>query len=183
MSMVTLWWIAHIRYLLWEPQQNITNPKCTKVIRPGQAPHTTMRTGTDKVIPGHSYVYTDNTAQVNMIHIEAIPDPDIGIIATTTEVAHDAPVPHTGVIAINPAVIHHIDHTTDHPCTEAHHSTPEMKAAHIHIYPTNPHNEIYIGHTHTSVDHKANHIKRRTPEWKQKIHTHITIALMTIPVT
>ena len=54
------------------------------------------------------------TPQLNMIHIEVVPDHDIGIIATTTEVGHDAPIPYTGVIAIRPTVTHHIDHTADH---------------------------------------------------------------------
>ena len=126
-----------------------------------------MRTGTGEVIPGHSHISTDTAAQVIMIHIEAIPDHDIGIITTTTTgVAQDAQVPHTEVIAIDPAMTHHIDHTADHPHTEAHHTTPEIEATHIHIHPTNPHDEIHIGQTHTPVGHKANHIKRRMPECK-----------------
>ena len=123
-----------------------------------------MMTGTGEVIPGHSHVSTDTAAQVNMIHIEAIPDHDIGIIATNPEVAHDAPVPHTGVIAIDPTMTHHIDHTTDHLYTEAHHTTPEIKGPHIHAHPTNPHDVIHKGHTHSPVDHEANHITRRTLE-------------------
>ena len=77
----------------------------------------------------------------------------------------------------------HIDHTTDHLHTEAHHTTPEIEACHIYVHPANPHDEMHIGHTHTPVDHEANHITRRTPELKWKIHIQITIALMTIPVT
>ena len=70
---------------------------------PDQTPDSAIGIGTGKVIPGHSHVSTDTTAQVDMIHLEAIPDHDIGIITTiTTEVAHNAPVPHTGVITINP---------------------------------------------------------------------------------
>ena len=123
-----------------------------------------MRTGTGKVIPGHSHISTDTTAQVAMIHIEAIPDHDIGIITTTPKVAPNTQVPHTGVMAINPTMTHHTDPTTDHPCTEAHHhTTPETKAAHVHIHPTNPTNEIHIGHTCTPVDHEANYTTR-TPE-------------------
>ena len=122
-----------------------------------------MRTRTGKVIPGHSHVSTDTEAQVNMIHIEAVPDHDIRIIATTTGVAHDAQVPHTGVIAINSTMTHHIDHTMDHPHTEPH-TTPEIEAAHIRIHPKNPDDKIYICHTRTPVDHEANHITRRTPE-------------------
>ena len=123
-----------------------------------------MRTGTGEAIPGHNHVSTDTTAQVIIIHIEATSDNNIGIITTTTGVAHDAQIPHTGVIAINPTMTHHLDHTADHPCTEAYHTTPEIGATHVHIHPTNPHDMIHIGHTHTPVDHKANHITRRMPE-------------------
>ena len=52
---------------------------------PGQAQDTAMRKRTGKVIPGHSHISTETTAQVNIIHIEAIPDHDIEIIATTPE--------------------------------------------------------------------------------------------------
>ena len=92
-----------------------------------------MRTGTDKDIPSHSHISTDTIAQVIIIHIEAIPDHGIGIFTTTTRVAHDAQIPHTGVIAINPALTHHIDHSTAHSYIEAHHTTPEIEAAHIHV--------------------------------------------------
>ena len=131
---------------------------------PGQAPDTTMKTGTGEVIPGHSHNSTDTAAQIVMIHIEAIPDHNIGIIATTKEVAQDTQVPHTGVIAIDPTVTHHIDLTADHPHTEAHHhNTPETEAIHIHAHPTDPQDKIHVDHTHTPVEHKANHITRRTP--------------------
>ena len=94
-----------------------------------------------------------------MIHTEAIPDHDIGTITTTQGVAHICQVPHTDSIALDPAAIHHIDHTADHLHTEAHHhTTPETKAAHVHIHPTNPQDEIHTDHTHTPVDCEANHI-------------------------
>ena len=48
-----------------------------------------------QIIPGHSHISTDTTAQVIMIHIEAIPDHVIWIITTTTGVNHDAQTPHT----------------------------------------------------------------------------------------
>ena len=100
-----------------------------------------------------------------MIHIEAVPGLSIEIIASTPGVAHNTQVPHTGVIAIDPAIKHHINPSTDHPCTEAHHhTTPKTKVTHTHIHPTNPQDEIHIGHAHTPVDHKANHITRKTPE-------------------
>ena len=99
-----------------------------------------------------------------MIHIEAIPGHNIGMIASTPGVAQYAQVPHTGVIAINPTITHHINPTADHPCTEAHHhTTPETEVTHVHVHPTYPQDEIYIGHTHTPADHVANHITRRTP--------------------
>ena len=128
---------------------------------PGHAPDTTMRTVTGKVVPGHNHIFINPRDQVIMIHIEAIPDHDIGIIATITGVAHNAQVPHTRVIAIDPTMTHHINHTTDHSCTEAHHHTnPETKVTHIHVHPTNPQDEVTIGHTHTPVDHDTNHITR-----------------------
>ena len=43
---------------------------------------------------------------------------DIGMIVIITGVAHNAPIPHTGVIAINPIMTLHIDHTADHPHTD-----------------------------------------------------------------
>ena len=99
-----------------------------------------------------------------MIYIEAVPGHDTGIIATTPEVAHNTKVPHTGVIVINPAMIHHINHTADHQCTETHHTTAETEGTCVHIHPTNPQDEIHIGHTHTPADCEANHITRRTLE-------------------
>ena len=94
----------------------------------GQAPDTSMRIGTGEAIPGHNHISTDTKAQVIMIHIEDTRDHGIGIIATTTGVAHYAQILTAGVIAIDPAVTHIIDHTTDHPCTEAYHTTPEIGA-------------------------------------------------------
>ena len=71
-----------------------------------------------------------------MTHIEATPGHDTGIIATTPEVIH---VPHAEIIAINPAMTHHIDPTTDHPHTEVPQPTaPEIKVDPTHIHPTNP---------------------------------------------
>ena len=131
---------------------------------PHQAPDTTMRTETGEVVPGHSHISTDTTAQVVMIHIEATPDHNIGIIATTAGVAHNTQIPHTGVKVIDSTVTHHTDHTADHQHTEAHHTTPETEVTHIHTHPTNPWDEFHIGYTHTPEDHKANHITRRMPE-------------------
>ena len=124
-----------------------------------------MRTGTGKVVPSYNHIFTDAAVQVIMIHIEAIPDHDIGIITTTPGVAHNAQAPHTGVIAIAPTATHHIDPTKDHLHTEApHHTTPETKVTHDHIHPINPQDDIHIGHSHTPADHEANHMTRGTPE-------------------
>ena len=135
----------------------------TKVTMPGQDPDIAMRTGTGKVIPGHNHIFTDTAAQVTMIHITAFPGHDIGIIVTIPGVTHNAQVAHIWVIAIDPTATHHIDPNTDHPCTEAHHHTPpETEVTPMHVHPTNPQDEIHIGHTHTPPDHQANHITRRT---------------------
>ena len=111
-----------------------------------------------------SATFSQTLQLISRIPIEAVPDHDIGTIAIITGVAHTTQIPHTGVIAIDLTVTLHIDHTTDHPHTEAHHTTPEIEACCIHTHHTNPHDETHIGHTHTPVDHEANHITRRTPE-------------------
>ena len=74
---------------------------------PGQPPYTTMKTGTEKPFQVMVMFSTDTAAQVNMIHIEAVPGHDTGIITTAPEVAHGAQVLYTGVIVINPAMTHH----------------------------------------------------------------------------
>ena len=165
MSMVTLSWIVHTGYLLWEPQQNTTNPDHTEAAMPGQVQDTTMKTGTGKVIPGHNHIFTDITAQVHMTHIEAAPGHNTGIIATTPEVAHNAHTPHTGITAINPAMTHHINPTADHPHTEVPQpTTHEIKVDPIHVHPTNPAREICTSHIHIPADHKANYTTRRTQQ-------------------
>ena len=72
-----------------------------------------MKTGTGEAIPDLSHISTDITDQVSITHIMAVPDHDIGIINTITEVGHHAQDLHTGVTAINPTMTHHIYHTTD----------------------------------------------------------------------
>ena len=59
---------------------------------PFKLPDTIMKTGTGEVVPDHNHIFTDTAAQFAMIHIEGIPGQDIGIIATTPGVAHDAQV-------------------------------------------------------------------------------------------
>ena len=123
-----------------------------------------MRTGTGKGIQDLNHVFTDTAAQVTRIPIEAVPDHDTGIITIITGVAHTTQIPHTGDIAINLTMTLHIDHTAALQHTEAHHTTPQIDACHIHIHHTNPHKNTCIGHTHTPIDQEANHITRRTPE-------------------
>ena len=165
MSMVTLSWIVHTGYLLWEPQQNTTNLDHTETTLPGQGQDTTIKTGTGKVIPGHNHIFTDITVHIIMIHIEAAPGHNTGIIATNQEVADDAHAPHTEITAIGPAVTHHTNSTTDHPHTEVPQpTTPEIKVDPLHVHPTNPPGEICTGHIHIPADYKANHTTRRTQE-------------------
>ena len=100
-----------------------------------------------------------------MTHTEATPSHDIGIITTTSGVAHNAHIPHIEITVINPTTTHHTNVTADHPCIEVPQlTTPEIVVDGIHIHHTNPQGEICIGHTHTPADHKANHISRRTQE-------------------
>ena len=42
-------------------------------------------TGTDKTVPDHNLIFTDIIAQVVMIHTEAAPGHNIGIIVATPE--------------------------------------------------------------------------------------------------
>ena len=67
------------------------------------------------------------------------------------------------VTAIDLTVTLHIDHTTDHPCTEAHHTTLKIETCHIQDHPTNPHDEIHIGHAHTPVRSQSKP-NQRTPD-------------------
>ena len=169
MSMVILSWIAHTGYLLWEPQQNTTNAGHHRSL-PCQVKFKTppWRQGQAE---GHSRsqssYFTDITAQVIMTHTEATSGHDIGIIATTLEVAHNAYAPHTEITAINHAMTHHTNPTADHPYIEIPQpTTPEIEVDSIHVHPTNHPGEICTGHIHIPADHKANHTSRRTLEWK-----------------
>ena len=98
-----------------------------------------------------------------MIHTEAAPGHDIGIIAATQGVAHDTHAPHIGLTAIDPTVTHHTNLTTDHPHTEVLQlTTPETVVDHIHNHPTNLQGEICTGHNHIPADQEANQTSRRT---------------------
>ena len=130
---------------------------------PDEAQGTTVKTGTGKVIPDHILIFTDITARVVMIHTEAAPGHDIGIITAYPGVAHDAHAPHIDITAINPAMTHHTNLTADHPHIEVFQlTTPEIVVDHIHVHPTNLQCEIHIGHNHISAVQEANHTSRRT---------------------
>ena len=75
---------------------------------PDKVQGTTMKTGTGKVIPDHNLIFTDITAQVIMIHTEATPGHNIGIIAAIPGVVHDAHTLHIEITAIDLAATHHI---------------------------------------------------------------------------
>ena len=77
-----------------------------------------MKTRTGKVIPDHNLISTDITAQVIMIHTEADQGHDIGIIAATPGVAHNAHTPHIEITDINFDTTHHIVLIVDHPHIE-----------------------------------------------------------------
>ena len=150
MSMVTLSWIIHTIYLLWEPQQNITNQDLTEAAPLDQVQETTMKTGTGEVILDHSLIFTDIGAQVVMTHTEAAPGNNVGIITATPGVPHNAHAPHIEMAVIDPATTHHTNLTADHP--------------HIEVPQLTTQGEICKGHTHTPADHEANHTSRRTQE-------------------
>ena len=161
--MVTLSWIVHRGYLLWEPQQIITNPDLTEAAMPDQVQGITIKTGTGKVILDHNLIFTDIAAQVATIPIEAAPGHDIGIIADTPGVAHDAHTPHIDITAIDPTATHHTDYITDHPHIEVLQLTiHEIIVDHAHDHPTNLQRETCIGYIYIPADYKANHISRRT---------------------
>ena len=117
MNMVTLSWIVRMGYLLQEPQEIITNPNLTEATMPDHVHHTTMKTGTGEADPDHNLISADITAQVIMIHTEAVQGHITVIHVATTGAAHNTHAPPIRVTAINPAMTHHTDHITDdHPC-------------------------------------------------------------------
>ena len=123
----------------------------------------TMKTGTGEAIQDHNLISTDTTAQVITIHTKATPGHNIGIIAATPGVAHDAHTPHIGITAINPTSTHHTYLITDHPHMEVLQlTTPEIEVDHAHNLPTNLQGETHTNHIHIPVDHVANHTSRRT---------------------
>ena len=161
--MVTLSWIVHTGYLLWEPQQNITYTDLTVATPLDQVQDTTVNTGTGEVLLDHDLIFTDITAQVIMTHTEATQGHDIGIIAVSPGVSHDAHAPHIEITVIDPTMTHHTDLIADHPHIAVPQlTTREILVDHIHVLPTIPKGEIHIGHTHIPADHKANHTSRRT---------------------
>ena len=198
---VTLSWIVHTEYLLWELQQIITNPDLTEATMPDQVQGTTLKIGRGKVIPplgtpanhhqprphrshharsssrhhpedrerqshsrsDHNLIFTDITAQVVMIHKEATPGHDMGIIAATQGLAHNAHTLNIEITAIDPTTTHPTELITDHPHIEVLQlTTAEIEVDHPHIHPKNLQGEIHTGHIHIPADHKANHTSRRT---------------------
>ena len=93
----------------------IANPDLTEATILDQVQDTTMKAGTGEVIPGHNLIFTGIAAQVAIIHIEAAPGHDIGIIAATPGVAHDTHAPHIEITDTNPTMTHHTDPMADHP--------------------------------------------------------------------
>ena len=97
-----------------------------------------------------------------MIHIEATPGHDIGIIPATPGVTHDAHAPHIEIAAIDPSTPHHTDLIPDHPHIEVLQlTTPEIIVDHIHIHPTNPQGKIHTGDSSIPADHEVNHTSGR----------------------
>ena len=131
---------------------------------PEQGQGTTMKTGKGEANPDHYLIFTDIAAQVIAIHTEATQGHNIGIIAATTVVAHDAHALPIEVTTINLAMTHHIDCTTDHPHIEVLNlSTPEMTVGHAHNHPTDIQGETtHTDQVHIPADNKANHTSRRT---------------------
>ena len=98
-----------------------------------------------------------------MIHMEATPGHDIGIISATPGVAHDTHTPHIEITAIDPTKTHHTDLITDHPHTEVLQlTTLEVIVDYIYVQPTNPQGKICTGHIHIPANHETNHTLRRT---------------------
>ena len=130
-----------------------------------------MRTGTGEAIQDLSHVFTDTAAQVTRIPIEAVPDHNIGIITIITGVAHQIPlkspgIPHNRSYGHQPC--HDLTVNTPHRphCRSSAHRSSSYhsrdRSLSCQVHHTNPHDETHIGHTHTPVDHEANHITRRT---------------------
>ena len=100
-----------------------------------------------------------------MTHTEATPVHDIGIIAATPEIAHNAHAPHAEITAIDPTMTHHTNTTADHPHIEVSQpTTPEIKVDPIHVHPTNPPGEISTGQIQIPADCEANNTSKRTQE-------------------
>ena len=86
-----------------------------------------------------------------MTHTEATQGHNIGIIAATPGVAHDAHIPHIEITVISPTMTHHTNLIADHPHIEVPQlTTPEIIVDHIHMYPTNLQGEICMSHSHFS---------------------------------
>ena len=115
----------------------------------------TMKRGTGKVDPDHNLSFADITAQVIMIHTEAIQGHNSGINTATTVAAHDTHTPPTEVTAINLAMTYHINHITDHPHKEVPQlTTPEITVDHAHNHPTTLQGRTHTDQVPISADHE-----------------------------
>ena len=98
---------------------------------PDQVQGNTIKTRTGEVIPDHNLIFTDITAQVIMIHAEAAPGHDIGIITSIPGITHDAHTPHIEITAIDPAETHHSrDHSRSHSCPTYKSSRQDLHRSH-----------------------------------------------------
>ena len=133
-----------------------------KVTTSNPVPDTTMRTGTGKAVLGLSHDFTDTTAQVIMIPIEATLDHDIGIITIITGVTHNAPMPHTGVIAIHLAMtLQRPQHRSSMHRSSSYHSRDRSL---LHLQPSykSSQQDSHRSHLHSSRSQSKPHCKKST---------------------
>ena len=154
-------------------QQIITNPNLTADTMQDQIHNITVKTGRSKVEPDHIFISTDITAQIFMIHTEAVQGHNIKIITDTTGVAHNIHTPPIEVTAINLTVTHHIDLITDHPHIEAILlTTPEITVDHTPSLPTNPPGDIHNDQLHIPGDHEVKKVFQEESKSENRRSTH-----------
>ena len=86
-NMVTLSWIAQVRYLLQEPQQFITN--LPEVAMPGPVQDITMKTGTGEANPDNIHIIENIADQVITVLSEATQGHNTRTDIATIGAAHD----------------------------------------------------------------------------------------------
>ena len=125
---------------------------------PDQVQDTTVKKETGKVNPDHNLIFKNITAQVVTILTEATQGHNIGIIAATTGTGHNNHTPPIEATVINPAMTHHLNHITDHPCIEVLQLTnPEIAVDHTPDHPTNFQGRTHTDQVHIAADHEENH--------------------------